>query len=113
MAPVPVAPVAQVAPDLGVVPEVAVVADAGVAPDLGVAPDAAVVPDPGVVPETGFERGSAPEPIAAADVLEQATDEEIGIALDYETLAGFDEPDVIEQLDLLERLAALAERKRG
>jgi anti-sigma factor RsiW len=45
-----------------------------------------------------------------ATALEDATDEEIGIALDYETLADLD---VIEDLELLELMMDLEEQEAG
>jgi len=55
--------------------------------------------------------GSLPEEPALADAtLAEATEEEIGIALHFETLA---ELDVIEDLELLELLAELEEAERG
>lgn len=51
-----------------------------------------------------------PDSRPAADALAEATDEEIGIALDYETLADLD---VIEDLELLELMVELEEEEAG
>lgn len=63
---------------------------------------------PGSTGAPGDER--TPEPAVVAEVIERATDEELGIVLDYDALADLD---VIEELDLLERLAALDDGRRG
>jgi len=48
------------------------------------------------------------EPVRIADVLAEATDEEIGIALEFETLADLE---IIEDLDLLELMVELEEEE--
>ncbi len=57
---------------------------------------------------SGSDFGFGPEPARIADSLADATDEEIGIALEYETLADLD---VIEDLELLELMIELEEEE--
>ena len=57
---------------------------------------------------SGSDSVLGPGPAQIADSLADATDEEIGIALEYETLADLD---VIEDLELLELMIELEEEE--
>jgi hypothetical protein len=63
------------------------------------------IPDP----QIARAPASAPE-LVETELLASASDEELGIAFELETLSDFE---VIEQLELLELMAALESPERG
>ncbi len=63
------------------------------------------------IPDPQVARAPAPAPeLVETELLASASDEELGIAFELETLSDFE---VIEQLELLELMAALESPERG
>ena len=63
------------------------------------------------IPDPQIARAPAPAPeLVETELLASASDEELGIAFELETLSDFE---VIEQLELLELMAALESPERG